>query len=243
MSSVIDSSHKMAQIVANLVQYHPIRNRRSVSAFMRRVSETPTRLGFRRWWNVSPDMKAEWRQATRLNDRLSIIHLCRDRGYGWYLYHTRYWRDGVFRATWDQPAIVDNVSFVKRLAGMVGAQHALLTWAMENEWNGRFTGEFHLCKHARHWQKDGMLMRGFASDRSFRIAWFAEEIEQTLYENVVAGTIFPLPGYISRGAHRLKDHMGIAPEVPEAQVAFQDLCLPLSQTDLRPVVSASTFAQ
>jgi hypothetical protein len=67
-------------------------------------------------------MQEDWQQnAHLLGEKPCVLHLCRDAMGSWFAYVTHGWKNGPFEPSPDHPAIADNVSIARRLAGIVGA--------------------------------------------------------------------------------------------------------------------------
>jgi hypothetical protein len=222
---LIDSNHKMASLVAHLMQYYCVREVCKIEfPHPDDKSETPEILGFKKWWMPLTGMIEDWNQEAHLTGEQScVLHICKDEENKWFAYITHNWKNGPFKIKWDHPAIAYNISIIKRLAGLVGAKYCFLIWEWDEKRIGFFKGEAILCEYDNNYKdEEGRLMRCFVTDCSFRIVWYAYKIEHKLYQSLDSRNIIPIEGYFE-GHNKLKNHMGISIDVPEINIDFTDI--------------------
>ena len=217
---MIDSYHKMAGLVADLMQYIPIREPSTINfPDNNDPTETPSSLGFSKWWKpfVRNERRLVSKRSITRRKTMCSPNICKDLYEKWYAYIVPGWKNGPFQPSPDQPAIADNVSILKRLAGLVGAPVCYLKWNMHDKRVGDFTGEVIMSRKGSCGGEKDRFLRCFITDCSFRIAWYANELEKILFQCLASGVIQHIPGFVSRDRDKLKDHMRISVEVPEAE--------------------------
>ena len=108
---MIDQHHKMAGLVAHLMQYYGVRKTCSIQFPADGPTETPDRLGFIRWWRPLDGMQEDWQQSAHLpGETPCVLHLCKDALGGWFAYIAHGWKNGPFEPSSGHPAIAGNVS-------------------------------------------------------------------------------------------------------------------------------------
>lgn len=217
---MIDQQHKMAGLVAYCMRYCHVRQPDSIDfPDPNDPTESPSGLGFHKWWKPLDGMEEDWYQeAHLLGEKPCVLHICKNFDSQWFAYITHGWKNGPFHPAPDHPAIADNVSIAKRLAGVIGASVCFLKWNMHDKRIGDFTGEVILCKKGSQSVDVGRLLRCYVTDQSFRIAWYSDDVKIFLTNSLESGEIKRIQGFLSMGHDKLKDHMSISVDLPETDI-------------------------